>query len=75
MKTLYGFVKDVLKAKKKGKDLDFDNVLEKFQSVNQSATGSLSKTWTAVESVRSSQEDSVEVDLKEIQDFAAGTNI
>ena len=68
-------MKDVLKAKKKGKDLDFDNVLEKFQSLNQSPTGSLSKTWTAVESVRSSQEDSVEVDLKEIQDFAAGTNI
>ena len=31
--------------------------------------GPLSKIWTAVESARLSQEDSVEVDLKESQEF------
>ena len=35
--------------------------------------GQLSKIWTAVESVRLSQEDSVEVDLKEIQEFVKQT--
>ena len=33
----------------------------------------LSKIWTAVESVRLSQDDSVEVDLKEIQEFVEQT--
>ena len=31
--------------------------------------GPLSKIWTAVDSARLSQEDSVEADLKEIQEF------
>ena len=35
--------------------------------------GPLSKIWTAVESVRLSQDDSVEVDLKEIQEFVEQT--
>ena len=33
----------------------------------------LSKIWTAVESARLSQEDSVEVDLKKIQEFVEQT--
>ena len=43
-KTLDDFVKDILKNKKKQRDLDFDNVLEKIQDRNQSVMGSLSKT-------------------------------
>ena len=43
---------------------NFDNVLDKNQSRNRLVFGSLSKIWTAVESARLSQEDSVEVDLK-----------
>ena len=35
--------------------------------------GPLSKIWTAVESARLSQENSVEVDLKEIQEFVEQT--
>ena len=31
VKTLDDFVKDILKDKKKQKDLDFDNALEKFR--------------------------------------------
>ena len=69
VKTLDDFVKDILKDKKKQKDLDFDNVLEKIQGRNQSVIGPLSKIWTAVEPARLSQEDSVEVNLKEIQEF------
>ena len=68
MKTLDGFVNDILKNKKKQKDLDFDNVLEKNQGRNRSA-----KIWTAVESARLYQEDSVEVNLKEIQEFVEQT--
>ena len=67
VKTLDDFVKDILKDKKKQKDIDFDNVLEKIQGRNRSVMGPLSKIWTAVDSARLSQEDSVEVDLKEIQ--------
>ena len=48
VKTLDDFVKDILKDKKKQKDLDFDNVLEKNQGRNQSVMGPLSKIWTAV---------------------------
>ena len=73
MKTLDDFAKDILKDKKKQKDLDFDNVLEKIQGQNRSVMGPLSKIWTTVESARSSQEDSVEVDLKEIQEFVEQT--
>ena len=73
MKTLHDFVKDILKNKKKQKDLDFDNVLEKIQGRNRSVMGPLSKIWTAVESARLSQEDSVEVDLKEIKEFVEQT--
>ena len=69
VKTLDDFVKDTLKDKKKQKDLDFDHVLEKIEGRNRSVVGPLSKVWTAVESARLSQEDSVEVDLKDIQDF------
>ena len=53
--TLDDFVKDPLKEKKKQKDHDFDNVLEKIQGRNQSVIGPLSKFWTAVESARLSQ--------------------
>ena len=70
MKTLDDFVKDILKDKKKQKDLDFDSVLEKIQGRNRSIMGPLSKIWPAVESAELSQEDSVEVDLKETQEFA-----
>ena len=73
VKTLNDFVKDILKDKKKQKDLNFDNVLEKIQGQNRSVMGPLSKIWTAVESARLSQEDSVEVDLKEIQEFVEQT--
>ena len=73
VKTLDDFAKDILKDKKKQKDLDFDNVLEKIQGQNRSVMGPLSKIWTTVESARSSQEDSVEVDLKEIQEFVEQT--
>ena len=67
VKALDDSVKDIYKDKKKQKDLDFDNVLEKFRGRNRSVMGPLSKIWTAVDSARLSQEDSVEVDLKEIQ--------
>ena len=43
---------------------NFDNVLDKIQGRNRLVIGPLSKIWTAVESARLSQEDSVEVDLK-----------
>ena len=69
VKTLNDFVKDTFEDKKKQKNLDFDNVLEKIESRNQSVMGPLPKVWTAVESARLSQEDSVEADLKDIQDF------
>ena len=69
VKTLDDFVKDILKDKKKQKDLDFNHVVEKIQGRNRSVMGPLSKIWTAVESARLSQEDSVEVDLKESQEF------
>ena len=73
VKTLDDFVKDILKDKKKQKDIDFDNVLEKIQGRNRSVMGPLSKIWTAVDSTKLSLEDSVEVDLKEIQDFVEQT--
>ena len=73
VKTLDDFVKGVLKDKKKQKDVDFDNVLEKAQGRNRSVMGPLLKIWTAVESARLSQKDSVEVDLKEIQEFVEQT--
>ena len=37
--------------------------------------GPLSKIWTAVKWARLSQEDSVEFDLKEIQEFVEQTNL
>ena len=73
VKTLDDFVKCILKDKKKQKDVDFDNVLEKAQGRNRSVMGPLLKIWTAVESARLSQKDSVEVDLKEIQEFVEQT--
>ena len=73
MKTLDDFVKDILKDKKKQRDLDLDSALEKIQGRIRSVMGPLSKIWTAVESARLSQEDSVEVDLKEIQEFVEQT--
>ena len=69
METLDDFVKDILKDKKKQRALNFNNVLVKIQGSNQSVMGPLSKTLTPVESARLSQEDSVEVDLKEILEF------
>ena len=67
VKTLDDFVKYILEDKKKQKDLDFDDVLEKIQRRQQSVMGPLSNIWTAVESARLSQEDSVEVDLNEFR--------
>ena len=62
-----------LKIKRRRRSLDFDNVLEKIQGRNWSVMGPLSKIWTAGESARLSQEDSVEVDLKEMQEFVEQT--
>ena len=73
MKTLDTLVKDTLKNKKKQKDVDFDNILEKIYGWNRSVMDPSLKIWTAVESARWSQEDSVEVDLKEIQQFVEQT--
>ena len=66
-------MKGILNDKRKQKDLDSNNVLEKNEGQNQSIIRSLSKIWTAVESARLSQEDSVDVDLKEIQKFLEQT--
>ena len=66
VKMLADFVKDILKGKKKQKGLNFDSVLEENQGRNQSVAGPLLKIWTAAESVKLSQEYSVEVYLKEI---------
>ena len=52
VKTLYDIVKHILQDKKKQKNLNFDNVLEKIQSRNRSVMGPLSKIWTAVDSAR-----------------------
>ena len=73
VKTMDDFVKDILKDKKKQQDLDFDNVLEKTQGRNRSDIGPSLKILTAVESARLSQKNSVEVDLKEIQEFVEQT--
>ena len=69
VKTLDDFVKDILKDK----DFDFNDIPEKIVVRNRSVTGPLSKLWAAVESARISQEDSIEVDLKEIQEFVEQT--
>ena len=66
-------MKDILNDKRKQKDLDSDNVLEKKKGQNQSIIDLLSKIWTAVKSARLSQENSVDVDLKEIQKFLEQT--
>ena len=73
MKTLDDFVKGSLKDKKKQKDLDFNNVLEKIQGRNRSVMGPLSNISTTVKPARLSQEDSVEIDLKETQEFVKQT--
>ena len=73
VKTLDDFVRDILKDKKKPKDLNFDNVLDKIQDLNWLLMGPLSKIWTAAESARLSQKDSEVVDLKEIQEFVEQT--
>ena len=49
LKTLYDIVKHILQDKKKPKNLNLDNVLEKIQSRNRSVMGPLSKIWTAVD--------------------------
>ena len=41
-------MKDILNDKRKQKDLDSNNVLEKNEGQNQSIIRSLSKIWTAV---------------------------
>ena len=69
LKTLYDMVKHILQDKKKEKNLNFDNVLEKIQSRNRSVMGPLSKIWSAVDSARLCQADSLEVYLNEIQEF------
>ena len=73
VKTLNDFVKDILKDKKKQKDVDFDNFFEKIQGQNRSVMGPLSKIWTVAESARLSQEHSVEIDVSEIQEFVEKT--
>ena len=69
VKTLDDFEKDILKNKKNQKDLDFDNVLEKIEGGNRSVMDPLSNIWTAIESARLPHKDSVEVDVKEIQEY------
>ena len=64
VKILDDFVTDILKDKRKQKEVDFDNVFEKTRGRNLSVMGPLSKIWTAVEWARLSQEDLVEVGLK-----------
>ena len=41
VKILDDFVKDIFKDKKKQKDLDFDNILEKIQGRNRPVMGPL----------------------------------
>ena len=73
VKTQDDFEKDILKNKKNQKDLDFDNVLEKIEGGNRSVMDPLSNIWTAIESARLPHKDSVEVDVKEIQEYVEQT--
>ena len=68
-------MKDILKDKKKQKGRDFDNACEKIQGQNWSVRGLLLQIWTEVELARlpQSQENSVDVDLKIVQEFAEET--
>ena len=62
-----------LRTKRRRRNSISTTFLKKIQDRNQSVMGPLSKIWTAVESGRLSQEDSVEVDLKEIEEFVEQT--
>ena len=67
VKTLDNLMKDILKDQKKQKDLDFDNVFEKFQGGNQSVMCPISNVWTTIDSARLYQEDSMEDNLKKFR--------
>ena len=73
MKILDDFEKDILKNKKNQKDLDFDKEKKKIEGGNRSVMDPLSKIWTAIESARLPHKDSVEADLKEIQEYVEQT--
>ena len=55
VKKLDDFVRDILKDKRKQKDLDMDVTFEKIQSKNACVVGPLSKLWMLVEESRRSK--------------------
>ena len=67
VKKLDDFVHDILKDKRKQKDLGMHATFEKIQSKNGCVMGSLSKLWMLVEEARKSKEKQVPIDLDNIR--------
>ena len=73
VKKLDDFVRDILKDKRKQKDLDMTVTFEKIQSKNACVMGPLSKLWMFVEEARRSKEKQIPIDLDNIRAYIEKT--
>ena len=73
VKKLENFVRDILKNKRKQKDLDMYVTSEKTQSKNVCVMGPLSKLWMLVEESRTSKEKQIIINLDSIRAYIEKT--
>ena len=73
VKKLDDFVCDILKDKRKQKDLGMGSTFEKIQSKNAYVMGLLSMLWVLVEEARRSKEKQIPIDLDVIRAYIEQT--
>ena len=69
VRNLDDFLKDLLKEKHKNYELNTEEVLEKLQRKTVDIMGPLSKFWHILETVKNSNEENVEISIKELCHF------
>ena len=69
VKELDHFVRDILKDKRKQKDLEMDGIFEKIYSKKTCVTSPLSKLWMLEEEARRSKEKQIPIDLGNIRAY------
>ena len=67
------YATDILKDKRKQKDLDMDGTFKKIQSKNAFVVGPLSKLWMLVEELSRSKEKQIPIDLDDIRTYIEKT--
>ena len=66
VKKLDGFLKDLLKEKKKTNEQNLENIFEKLQNKTRYFMGPLAKLWKILEDAKQAEGEAVQISVSEL---------